>query len=65
VIYNLHGYALDYKSGLADKTESIRETVVAEGSGSRKEKELISILRSSFVTEKRGHSQSSKEWSDY
>jgi hypothetical protein len=49
---NLHGYALHIKSGRADKNESIRQTVVVQGSRTRKEnQELIWILRSSFVTE--------------
>jgi hypothetical protein len=44
---NLHGYALDYKSDRADN-ESIRQTVVVQGSRSRKENQELN-LDSSFV----------------
>jgi hypothetical protein len=39
---NFHGYALDYKSGCADKNGSNHQTAIVQGSRSRKEnQELI------------------------
>jgi hypothetical protein len=44
---NFNGYALDYKSGHADKNDSIRQAVVVQGSCNRKEnQELIKIFSS-------------------